>query len=116
MTTTDNRRPAGGSVDPPPGKLFSLDSRLTGMTLGVRVSGILDLATVDELENLLSAYDGPARHYFFFLDTVPFVDVVGWKPIGSRCANGAGRVVSASPAVRRLMELLETSHVYRACW
>lgn len=96
-----------------PGRLadrqsFLIETRLTGSNLTVRVAGELDMATVAELEDILAAYNGRALSYSYLLNDVPFIDVVGWKPIGIKCADGEGQVVAASRAVSRLMTLVES--------
>ena len=78
----------------------------------IRVSGELDLGSVHHLEDCLNRAlaNGDGQPIHVDLGNVSFIDCVGFEPL-TRAAAGLqdGRVLtitSASPRVRRLMELL----------
>lgn len=87
---------------------FNVSTRVLDRAALVVVRGELDLFTGRVLSDSVSGHDGSHERMIFDLRDLSFMDVAGFRAL-MKCAEQV-RVVtirSPSPAVRRLLEILE---------
>jgi anti-anti-sigma factor len=87
---------------------FSVSTRVLDREALVAVRGELDLATGPVLSDSVHCHDGHYERIVFDLSDLSFIDVAGFRAL-LQCADEKQvmTIRSPSPAVRRLLGLLE---------